>query len=97
MPIPEGQTPKQQLSCLTTFEIGKVVQRGHPNKEGKFSLPALPDGKYWIAARGKKLQAVYMVIVKKGVLLRSRPRFLVTREGLVNNKCDIEPIDLFFK
>jgi hypothetical protein len=95
--ISPSREPRQRLSCLAHYEIGKTIWSGKTNEEGVIHLERIPPGRYWIAIKSKTEHAVYLVILPPDRKPAEPPVILhVSDIGLVLNKCDIEPIKYFF-
>ena len=93
-----GEKGRQELSCLSSFEIGKKVWSGKTDKNGTISLRKIPAGQYWIAIKSKDEEAVYVVMIPPDLEASDIPvNFEVRDGGIVMNKCGIEPIEYFFR
>lgn len=90
------EEPRQLLSCLTSMEIGKPVWKGKTDRHGRFRLAHIPEGTYWLAIRAKSAEAVYVIELPKESERQNEVELIASPGGMVNNKCDIEPIRYFF-
>jgi hypothetical protein len=99
--IGKGKVPRQELSCLSYFEIGKRIWTGKTDKNGMTNLTGIPPGQYWIAIRkkikGSVEHGVYMVVISAELKNQDiADDFYVSDIGMVQHKCGVKPIEYFF-
>ena len=82
--LPAGKTGRQELSCLASSEIGKVIISGKTDKHGEFNLKKLAPGLYWLAVRGNGLQGVWMIeVTAQSRTARDLETFTINESGVV--------------
>jgi hypothetical protein len=95
--VEPGYTSLIKLSCLSEYGIGKQIWSAKTKRSGKIDLSSMASGTYWIAIKTEREEGVYIIIIPEKRDHKSKPLKLeISEGGLVNNKCGVEPIELFF-
>jgi hypothetical protein len=94
--VDPGYKSPVELTCLSDYGIGEKLWSGKTQTNGEIDLRSLKPGTYWMAIKSKNEEAVYVIIPAKEYDPNEKWKLEISEGGLVNNKCGVEPIDLFF-
>jgi len=71
------------LSCLYSFDKGRIVKSTKTDSQGQFSFRDLLPGSYWLAIRGKNAQIVRVIeVVEDSGSSRSQRNFKQQTQAL---------------
>jgi hypothetical protein len=96
--VEPGYISPIKLSCLSEYGIGQQIWSGKTNRSGKIDPSIMASGTYWMAIKSEREEGVYIITIPDKRDHKSKTLKLeISEGGLVNNKCGVEPIELFFK